>query len=540
MNSPDPANEPAQTGGYTRPDGVFGSFDAVPAPPLYSPPPPTVSPQDQALFGRPAGSAEFAPPPGDRLPPRHGVASPPIPPGSATVFGRPSAGVDGFDPAPGTRIPPTGRAPESPWWKADANRDPWRDPRSASWLGQAAIFMAGRPEQVDPDADSEYDEDEFTPSGEDEAPVAAGRRRIRVGRFGLSAFMLALVVAVVAGAIGGGAGYWLAGRAHDLLTNPDAKLATVEPPVTRPPGSVAGIVQRVDPAIVSIDVRTSSGEGIGSGVIIDSAGDILTNNHVISEAATDNGVIQVTFSDQSTAGAKIVGRDPSTDLAVIQVRHAKLTVAALGDSSKIAVGDPVIAIGSPLGLENTVTAGIISALNRPVPVSGDGSDTNAVLDAIQTDAAINPGNSGGALVDSSGAVIGINSAIASLGSDSSSGQPGNVGLGFAIPINYARSIAQQLIRTGKAVHATIGINGSDDTDASGQRGALIKQIIPGGAAAAAGLRAGDVITVADSTLITSYGELMLVLQRHNPGDAITVRYFRGSEESDVKVTLGSG
>ncbi len=230
------------------------------------------------------------------------------------------------------------------------------------------------------------------------------------------------------------------------------KLAKTATAANRPPGSVADIAQRVEPAVVAISVHTSTVDGIGSGVVIDKDGYILTNNHVVSAAATDSGTLVVTFSNQQTATAKIVGRDPMTDLAVIKVDPTSLTVATLGDSSKLAVGDPVVAIGSPLGLLGTVTSGIVSALDRPVHVSGDSSDTNAVIDAIQTDAAINPGNSGGPLVDAQGAVIGINSAIATLPS-TSGGQTGSIGLGFAIPINIARTIAQQLISTGKAVHA---------------------------------------------------------------------------------------
>jgi S1-C subfamily serine protease len=245
----------------------------------------------------------------------------------------------------------------------------------------------------------------------------------------------------------------------------------------------------------------------------------------------------VTFSNQQTASARIVGRDPTTDLAVIKVDTTSLTVATLGDSSKLAVGDPVIAIGSPLGLLGTVTAGIVSALDRPVHVSGDESDTNAVIDAIQTDAAVNPGNSGGPLVDAQGAVIGINSAIASLPT-ASGGQNGSIGLGFAIPINSARSIAEQLIKNGKAVHASIGLNTRSVTTGNRQ-GAYVAQVVPGGPADQAGLKAGDVITLADSTLITSADVLSVVVERHQPGDTITVRYVRGGAEATASVTLGS-
>jgi S1-C subfamily serine protease len=459
------------------------------------------------------------------------------PPGSLELFGPSPGATDGFDPVPGTRIAPSGRPPESPWWKADAHRDPWRDPRSPSWLGRPAIFEAGRLEQVDPDIDIEQNDELPVPPAEDDNHEPTGRAPR--GRFGWPALVLALIVAVVAGTLGGGAGYWLANHIHQSLHDSDVSLAKTATAANRPPGSVADIAKRIEPAVVAIAVHTSTIDGIGSGVVIDKGGYILTNNHVVSAAATGaDATLSVTFSNQQTVSAKIVGRDPVTDLAVVKVDTGSLTVAALGDSSKLAVGDPVIAIGSPLGLQGTVTSGIVSALDRPVHVSGDSSDTNAVIDAIQTDAAINPGNSGGALVDAQGAVIGINSAIATLPT-SSGGQNGSIGLGFAIPINSARSIAEQLIRTGKAVHASIGLNTRSVTDGTTRQGAYIAQVIPGGPGDKAGLKAGDVITVADGALITSGDELSVVVGRHQPGDQISVRFFRGGTETTVTVTLGS-
>jgi putative serine protease PepD len=245
----------------------------------------------------------------------------------------------------------------------------------------------------------------------------------------------------------------------------------------------------------------------------------------------------VIFSDQSVTEGKVVGRDPATDLAVLKVTQSHLTVATLGDSDKVAVGDPVVAIGSPLGLQGTVTTGIVSALDRPVHVSGEGSDTDAVIDAIQTDAAINPGNSGGALVAADGAVIGINSAIASLGSGGT-GQSGSIGLGFAIPINSARDVANQLIKTGRVAHASLGASTRSVTDGN-RLGAYILQITPGGPAAKAGLKEGDVVKLIDGKLITSADDLTVAVQKHKPGDVVTLRYVRASKEFNVKVTLGS-
>jgi S1-C subfamily serine protease len=348
-----------------------------------------------------------------------------------------------------------------------------------------------------------------------------------------------LVVALVAGALGGGAGYWFATRAHGALHNSDIKIAKTDTPANRPPGSVAEISQRVSPAVVSIQEHTADLDAVGAGVIIQKAGYILTNNHVVSDAATNHGQIWVTFEDKSRVSAKVVGRDPTTDLAVIKVDKSKLTVATLGDSDKLAVGDPVIAIGSPLGLRGTVTTGIVSALHRPVPVSGEGSDTDAVIDAIQTDAAINPGNSGGALVDAAGAVVGINTAAVSP-SVLQGGANGSVGLGFAIPVNGARTIAEDLIHTGKVAHASIGLQARSST--TGLRdGAYVVQVVPEGPADQAGLKAGDVITLVDTSLIDSREQLAVTVQEHKPGDKVKVHFYRenSAKESVVTVTLGS-
>ncbi|MBN9621131.1 MAG: trypsin-like peptidase domain-containing protein, partial [Actinobacteria bacterium] len=316
-------------------------------------------------------------------------------------------------------------------------------------------------------------------------------------------------------------------------------LAQVEPPTTRDPGSIAGVVKRVGPAVVSIAVSTDNGFDIGSGVVIDRDGDVLTNNHVIAPAADGQGTIVVTFSDEATAKATIVGRDPTSDLAVIKVPNDQLTVAQLGDSDKLAVGDPVIAIGSPLGLQGTVTSGIVSALNRPVHAGAtDGSD-GAYLDAIQTDAAINPGNSGGALLDASGAVIGINSAGRFTASDGSGGQIPSSGIGYAIPINDARTVALELIHTGKAVHASLGVQGV--TALAGQQvGAYIKQVAPNSAAAKAGLALGDVVVAADGQLVQSFEQLIVIVQQHKPGDRISLTYYpKDSAQTVTKtVTLG--
>jgi S1-C subfamily serine protease len=273
--------------------------------------------------------------------------------------------------------------------------------------------------------------------------------------------------------------------------------------------------------------------------VVDGAnGYIVTNNHVISAAAGVEGAdIRAVFSDGSGSAARIVGRDPASDIAVVKVEKPGLVTATLGESKNVVVGDPVVAIGSPLGLAGTVTSGIVSALNRPVALSGEGSDTNAVISAIQTDAAINPGNSGGALVDATGAVIGINSAIASLGS-SSGGQGGSIGLGFAIPIDTVRTIAQELISTGKAVHATLGVNTRSVTDGV-RDGALVLNVEPSGPGAKAGIREQDVVIAVEGKPVGSSEELEVAVDAHKPGDTISIQVVRGGGSRTVQATLAT-
>ena len=271
---------------------------------------------------------------------------------------------------------------------------------------------------------------------------------------------------------------------------------------------------------------------LGSGVIVSADGYILTNNHVVSGAA-DGGTLDVTFQDGRRLPAKIVGRDVSYDLAVIKVDASGLKTVALGNSDGLVVGDSVIAIGSPLGLEGTVTTGIISSLNRPVTAGGSGE--SSYINAIQTDAAINPGNSGGPLVDSAGRVIGVNSAIASLGSDQG-GQSGSIGLGFAIPVNQAKRVAEEIISTGKSTHPIMGV--SVDLTYAGP-GAQIKAVVAGGPAEAAGLKAGDVILAIDGRKVSDSTELIVAIRTHAPGDTVTVEVQDGAGSRDVRVTLAA-
>ncbi len=307
------------------------------------------------------------------------------------------------------------------------------------------------------------------------------------------------------------------------------------------PKSFAAVAARVLPSVVSVNVSGGGQSDTGSGVIIRSDGYVLTNNHVVS-AAAGGGSVEVTFNDGSSAPAKIVGTDQPSDLAVLKVAKTGLAAATLGRSSDVHVGDPVLAVGSPLGLSGTVTSGIVSALNRPVNTTDQqanpfqGPSTPTVINAIQTDAAINPGNSGGALVNASGQVIGINSAIASLGS-SVGGQSGNIGVGFAIPIDQARSIASQLMASGHATHPMLGVSLADATTNSGQSEALVQAVQAGSPAAKAGLRAGDVIVAIDGQRVGSADAVIAAVRTHSPGDRVRLTVLRGGSQETMTVTL---
>jgi putative serine protease PepD len=323
------------------------------------------------------------------------------------------------------------------------------------------------------------------------------------------------------------------------------------------PKSYAAIAARVLPSVVSINVTGSTESDTGSGIILKSNGYILTNNHVVAAAATGGtgSSVSVVFNDSSTATARIVGTDATDDLAVIKVNKTGLAAATLGNSSSIQVGDPVLAVGSPLGLTGTVTAGIVSSLNRPVetqqetqtqptdPFGGNSGGTSAttqptVIEAIQTDAAINPGNSGGALVNAVGQVIGVNSAIASLSDASQSGsQSGNIGVGFAIPVNQARTIANELISTGHALHPLLGVALQDTTSSAGVDRAIVHTVTSGGPAAKAGIKSGDVITAVDGQATPGVDAVIAAIRSHQPGQKVTVNIERGGSSQTITATL---
>jgi len=341
---------------------------------------------------------------------------------------------------------------------------------------------------------------------------------------------ITVLIALLAGSVGGFLGVNSSGG--DLFQS--ANIVSSTSSVERAPDSVAGIAARVLPSVVSIATRSSDGGGTGSGFIIDSSGYILTNNHVIASVAESGGTLRVRLSNGDVYNASVVGRDASYDLAVLKISGSNFPALQFGDSDKVAVGDAVIAIGSPLGLSGTVTLGIISAKDRPVTAGGL-AEENSFINALQTDAAINPGNSGGPLVDSTGAVIGVNSAIASLGSSS---QAGSIGLGFAIPINQARTTADQLIKTGKATYPVIGV--SLDMNFTGL-GALIAKsktsMLPGGPAESAGLKPGDIVIEFENREINTAEELIVAVRAKAVGDRVTLVYIRGGKEFSATLTL---
>jgi putative serine protease PepD len=361
----------------------------------------------------------------------------------------------------------------------------------------------------------------------------AGRRR------GLSFGGTALVVvlALVAGAIGGVLGTRLLADNHV----PDAGLpaAVGTGAGDRAPDSVAGIAARVLPSVVSIHITGPDGAATGSGFVLRQDGYILTNNHVVAGSDVAGTTIEVLFADGSESAATVVGATADYDLAVVKVDRAGLVPLVLGNSDGVVVGDPVVAIGAPLGLEGTVTTGIISALNRPVS-AGNSSDT-AFINAIQTDAAINPGNSGGPLVNAAGEVVGINSAIAQPpGSVSAVG--GSIGLGFAITSNQARRTSEQLIETGHATYPIIGVLldqryvGEGVQVSKGDQGSTAA-VSPGGPADRAGIRRGDVILAIDGRPLTQPDELIVAIRAKTPGDAVVLRVRTASSERDVRVVL---
>ncbi len=331
---------------------------------------------------------------------------------------------------------------------------------------------------------------------------------------------LVVAAALVSGVTGGALGAALT----DKAPAPVVERTTAVRTSAASDSPVAGVAALVLPSVVSVEVRGRSGSGSGSGVVLDEAGHILTNNHVVEPGVV--GAVSVVFDDGRRADAEIVGRDPVTDLAVLRVADTEdLQPIELGRSADVRVGDPVMAVGSPLGLSGTVTTGIISALDRTVRTTPEAP----LLGALQTDAAINPGNSGGALVDAQGRLIGINTAI-------SSTTGGSIGLGFAIPVDQARSIADELIRTGQATHPSLGVAATSVSN-DDARGSLLQQVPADSAAGRAGLRVGDVVTAVDGEAVATVDELVLALREHGVDEKVAITYVREGRTASVPVTL---
>ncbi|MFE6524385.1 trypsin-like peptidase domain-containing protein [Streptomyces sp. NPDC057794] len=497
LHDPDPYSTPPYgEPGPWAPAPPFQHPAATPAHGVTTPAAPTPAPLS------PAGAPTLA---GEPTP-----TGTPVPSGTVSAPGAPIApGVPtapaGHAPVPPGAVPAPAPVP-GPWQRYD----PWAAPGPLQQTGALVLSTEQR--------------------------RARGRKALVAG---------AVVLALVSGGIGGLVGTYL---------ERNGGVGTVELPQAgkeaagRDADSVAGIAGRALPSVVTLHVSGSGEQGTGTGFVLDTRGHILTNNHVVRPAGS-SGEITVTFNGGETARAELVGRDSGYDLAVVKVKGVSgLTPLPLGNSDNVQVGDPVVAIGAPFDLAGTVTSGIISAKQRPITAGGekgDGSDVSYV-DALQTDAPINPGNSGGPLLDSKGRVVGINSAIRSAdsGSELDGGQSGSIGLGFAIPINQGKRVAEELINTGKATHPVIGI--TLDTDYTGDGARVDTEgseggppVSAGGPAARAGIKAGDVITEVDGRPVHSGEELIVKIRVHRPGDRLELTVARGGKERTVSLVLGS-
>jgi putative serine protease PepD len=346
----------------------------------------------------------------------------------------------------------------------------------------------------------------------------------------------ALGTALVAGGVIGGV--------IVAATRSSASTPAASSPAPASVCNVTSVADQVLPSVVTISARGQGGGGTGSGEVIRSDGHILTNNHVIAIAA-NGGSVDVQFSDGQTAPATITGRNPQTDLAVLKVdTSAKLKVIAMGESSSVKVGEATVVIGSPLGLSGTVTSGIVSALDRTVQVPGENDTTALLVSAIQTDASINPGNSGGAMVNCSDQLIGIPSAGATVPSSSGESSGGSIGLGFAIPVDLAKTIADEIIATGSVTHAFFGLQTLPIPPVAAEQagvpgGLYVRAVTPGGPAAQAGLQAEDVITHINGEPATSNVQLQELTLTKKPGDTVSLDYWRNGHAAKTSVTLGT-
>lgn len=476
--------------------------------------------------GEPAGRAEDT----AVLEPRQETpaAPPPQQPPHPAGYGQgPAQGPDLHKPPqtpPGGGMPPQGGAPGGWGWGAPGGSGYGQAPPPPPYGGGGSDGGPPNPWAMPP------------------AGPPPGKRR-----GGL--FAAFVTTAVVVGGVAGGLGYWAANKGDGGTTTVSS--STDPKTLNRSPKSVAGIAAKAVPSVVTLQSSGGGEEGTGTGFVYDKEGHILTNNHVVANS-TRGGRLTATFSDGKKYQAKVVGEAQGYDIAVLKLKGAddrKLEPLPLANSNEVAVGDATIAIGAPFGLSGTVTTGIVSAKNRPV-ASSDGQGSKAsYMSALQTDASINPGNSGGPLLDGKGAVIGVNSAIqpggggGGMGGGGQSG--GSVGLGFAIPINQAKRVAGQLIKTGQPVYPMIGAtvemggNGNGATVARTGEGGTDEAVTPGGPADKAGLKPGDVITKLDDTVIDSGPTLIGTIWTHSPGEKVQITFERGGDERKVEVTLGT-
>lgn len=501
-NSRRPPVDPAETAAFGRPSGVTGGFDTINAP--------DSRPQDASGHGG-HGSTESG---------TGAVGEAAGPPDSLVeAFSNPDAPDEvGLQRPADAPDEISVNIPESPLW-GDENA-PWRDPSADVTLGRPAL-------------DTTRDDAATTENARGamlSLPEVLFGRRVKP-----TSLLILGVVALLIGACGGLVG-WGATTLGNSLTG-DLHVAEADSAKERAPGSVAKIASQVAPAVVSVEVGAGDGGGLGSGVVIDSQGYILTNHHVVAAADEDDDAdITTVFTDGSRVPAKIVGSDPKTDLAVLKVEVDDPVVVEVGSMDELEPGDSVVAIGSPFGLSNTVTSGIVSAVNRPISAPGEQGSPPVTFDAIQTDAPINPGNSGGALVDSTGALVGINSLIRTSGD--AEGQGGSIGLGFAIPIDQAIDVGKALIDDGEVEHPDLGVNAASVASYS-SAGARIKNVTDDGPADKAGIREGDVVKKVADRQVRDAAELTVAVRGHDVGDVVPFTLVRDDRELTVDVKLAS-
>jgi putative serine protease PepD len=510
------SHDPFAANPYSPPTDRDGA-DTTPAsdPAGQTPPPatpqrdtePTVEVPAQTSATSPDAPAASAPAP----------AAPPPPPAA------PAAPADDYTHRYAAAPDPSGQQGVPDGAPLAPHGDPFRDPQPTASFATPAFAAAGA---------GAGGAGGFGGTPTSTPPPRRGGRRLAAG-------LAFLVLAAGAGYGGAWAFDQQDGNSGNGTTVSSLDTSNKATQTKAPSGTVEQVADKVLPSVVQINVKGGEESGSGTGIIISSDGEILTNNHVVSVAG-ESGTITVAFNDGTNARAEIIGTDPKTDLAVIKADgKTGLTPATLGTSADLKVGQEVVAIGSPFGLESTVTQGIVSALNRPVSSSDGSGGDRTTFPAVQTDAAINPGNSGGPLVDLQGRVIAINSAIRSGGT--TSGEAGSIGLGFAIPIDLAKNVAKQLLEGKTVAHAQIGVTVDNFLGPDGITGigAQVKEITPDGAGDKAGLKQGDVITAVNGMVVPSSEALVAAVRGYNPGEKVTIDYTRDGKKATADVTLGS-